>query len=154
MPDYYSECEDGFVALLQTLTTYFPNSWQVSDDDSNLMRGAENFVVVRPGAFPTTRISDQARYFHWEILFDLDVRFVEYKKSWDKFKEVRSAIINLVYSNPTLGNTLGVFDVALDSREQAQYLKFSDDINAKPNFIIQTMRAIVTQRVEFTGGEF
>jgi len=153
MTDYYSECEDGFVALLQTLTSFFPHTWQVSDDDSNLMKGADTFVIVRPGAFPTTQITDQMRDIHWEIMFDLDVKFVEYKKSWDRFKEIRSAIINLVYANPTLQNTLGVFTVSLDSREQAQYLQFSET-EAKPNFIIQTMRATVIQRVVFAGGEF
>jgi hypothetical protein len=154
MPDYYLECEDGFITLLQTLTPFFEHAYQVSDDDANIHRGGDNFVIVRPGAFPITRVSDQVHDMHWEIMFDLDVRFKEYKKSWDRFKEVRSAILNLLYSNPTLGDTPGVYDVIVDSREIAQYLRFSDVPDAKPNFIIQTMRAIVTQRVTFTGGEF
>jgi len=154
MTDYYSECEDGFVALLQTLSTFFKHDWQVSNDDSNLARGAEYFVIVRPGALPHTIVSDQQREFHWEIIFDLDVKFTEYKTSWNKFKEVRSAIINLVFSNPTMLDTPGVFSVNIDSSERAQYLKFSEGPKAIAAFIIQTMRATITQLVKFEGGEF
>jgi hypothetical protein len=154
MTDFYVECETGIVTLLQTLTTFFPHDWQVSDDDTNIMKGAEYFVIVRPGAFPYFRRTEQLSTIGWNVTIDLYVSYKEYKQSWNKFKAVRSAIFNLLMESPTLNDTLGVIRVDLTGDEQAQYLKFSEAPEAKPNFIVQTMRAIVTQYIQHSSSEF
>ena len=154
MTDFYSECETGLVTLLRSLTTYFVHDWQVSDDDAVITRGAEYFAVVRPGAFPYTRQTERLSIVNWTVVMDIYVRYVEYKTSWNKFKAFRSAIFNLLMMYPTLNDTAGVIQVDLTSDEQAQYLKFSDAPEAKPNFIIQTVRAVIAQYIYYSTGEF
>lgn len=155
MTDFYRECEDGIIALLRTLTTYFPNEWQVSDDDSTLMKGAVYAVIVRPGRFPTVpRSADDLLMVNWDTVTDLYVAYTNYKESWNKFKALRSDVINLLWSHPTLEDVPGVMHVEITGEEQAQYLKFSDAPDAKPNFIVQTVRITTSQLVRITGGEF
>jgi len=154
MTDFYSECETGLVTLLRSLTTYFVHDWQVSDDDSVIMRGGEYFAIVRPGAFPYTRQTERLSIVNWTVVMDICVRYVEYKASWNKFKAFRSAIFNLLMEYPTLNGTAGVISADLTGSEQAQYLKFSDAPDAKPNFIIQTVRAVIAQYIQYSAGEF
>lgn len=154
MTDFYSECETGLATLLKTLTTYFKHDWQVSDDDLVVKRGADYFVVVRPGAFPYTRQTEQLSTVNWTVVIDLYVRYVEYKTSWSKFKAFRSDIFNLLMEYPTLNGVAGVVSVDMTSDEQTQYLEFSDAPGAKSNFIIQTVKVIITQYIHYSDGEF
>jgi hypothetical protein len=153
-PDFYCECEAGLMTLLRSLTTYFKHDWQVADDDSVLMKGAEYFAICRPGAFPFTRQTEQLATVNWSVVVDLYVAYKDYKESWNKFKAFRSAIFNLLMEHPTLNDTPGVVRADLTGDERAQYLKFSDAPDATPNFIIQTVRAIITQYIHYSEGEF
>lgn len=154
MTDFYSECEAGLTTLLKTQTTYFAHDWQVSDDDSVIMQGAEYFAVVRPGAFPYTRQTERLSTVNWTVIMDLYVSYKDYKTSWAKFKAFRSAIFNLLMANPTLGGAAGVVRVDMTSDEQAQYLKFSDAPDARPNFIVQTVKVIIAQYVLVADTDF
>lgn len=154
MTDFYSECETGLVTLLRSLTTYFVKDWQVSDDDTVIMKGGDYFAVVRPGAFPYTRQTEKLATVNWSVVMDLYVRYDDYKKSWNKFKAFRSAIFNLLMEHPTLNDTPGVVRADMTGDERAQYFKFSNAPDAIPNFIIQTVRAVITQYIHYSEGEF
>ena len=151
--DFYKQCEDGLAARLRTLTTYFKLPQQVRDDDTVISGGAGNYVIYRPGAFPilgslqTKKIMDM----QWEITIDLYVYYTNYKESWNKFKEVRAAMLFCVHEDQTLGNTLNVRYATLSSSENAQYFRFANSTeSAKPNYIIQTMKVAIVQRVRFS----
>lgn len=150
--DHYSQCESGLIALLQTMVDIFPHDWQVSDNEANRNLGADNFFIVRPGGFPNTPLSTQEVLFSWQIVGDLYVKYIEQAKSLRQFKAVRAAIIEMVYTHPTLDGRSNVQRVGIDSDELTQYFRF-DENSEKPNFIIQTMRVTALQRVLFSGGE-
>ena len=158
-PDPYGECENALKAVLLEITDYFENEWQVSNNDTNIARGGENFIVLRPGSFP---IADefqtgQIKDYDWSVTMDLYVRYTEYEESWNQFKAVRAAMIWKLSTNPLLKCTVepaksakNVWRVALASDESAQYFKFSETPDeATPSFIIQTMSVTIRQRVEF-----
>jgi hypothetical protein len=137
----------GLVTLLRTLTPYIVNDWQVSDDDTVIQKGADYFILVRPGAFPYQRQTERLSTVYWNVVMDLFVRYKDYKESWNKFKAFRAVVFSLLMENPTLGGAAGVVQVNLTGEEGPQYLKFSDVPDAKPNFIVQTVRAVIAQYV-------
>lgn len=151
--DFYAECENGLIALvLSKLPTLFPFSWTVATDDTVLSKGAENFLVVRPGRFPYRKGDEYAGWYDWEILGDLYIRYQQYKTSWDRFKQVRTELIHLAHMYPNLDNVAGVEHVSIESREKPMYFKL-DEGKIKSNFIIQTLEFTVRQYVVFAGGE-
>lgn len=152
--DYYSECENGLIALVKSkLPTVFPNEWSIANDDTIIARGGDNFLVLRPGKFPYNRGSEMEEgLYDWQILGDLYIRYVAYKTSWDRFKAVRSDLINLVHMYPNLNNTAGVLNVSLASNERPGYFKL-DETTAKASFIFQSLEFTVRQWVTFAGGE-
>lgn len=150
--DFYKQCEDGLAVRLRTLTTFFIKPTQVSDDDTVIAKGAGNYIIYRPGAFPilgslqTKKIMD----IQWEVTIDLYVYYTNYKESWNRFKEVRAAVFFCIHEDQTLGNTLNVRYATLSSSENAQYFRFAETVeSAKPNYIIQTMKVQIVQRVRF-----
>lgn len=151
--DFYKQCEDGLAVRLRTLTTYFKTAQQISDDDTVISQGAGNYIIYRPGAFPilgslqTKKIMDM----QWEVTVDLYVYYTNYKESWNNFKAIRAALFFCIHEDQTLGNTLNVRYATLSSGENAQYFRFSNSPeNAKPNYIIQTMKVVIVQRVRFS----
>lgn len=145
MTDFYQQCEDGLIAKLQTLTTYFPNSWQVTDDDTKIGKGGDHFAIVRPGSFPYTRQNGKLAEFEWHSTLVLHMRFTEYDTAWSLFKAFRSAVINLLINDPTLGSTPRVFGVIPSSSEEPGYMTDSEGNSA--NIIIQALDVAIRQRV-------
>ena len=150
--DFYKQCEDGMVKKARGLTSFFENSWQVSDDDTVLSKGADYFIIYRPGAFPILRDMQTKKFLDvvWNITVDFYVRYKAYKESWDKFKSLRAAVFYIFNSDSNLSNTPNVFDVVFSSSENAQYFRYANSPEeAKPNFIIQTGNIAISQRVVF-----
>lgn len=157
--DYYQICEDALADCLRTLTTHFPHSWQVSDDDTVLGQGADNFIIYRPGAMPVTPISTAETIvvdITWQIIGRLHTKYTSYKDAWTIFKAVRKGIINVILPNYSLvtpdnpAGTTGVWRVNLTSGEGAQYFFFDEPKpGVRPNFIIQDMVYSITQRCTF-----
>jgi hypothetical protein len=144
MTDHYSVVEAAVMTKIRTLTEFFPNAWQVNDDDTVIQRGANTFAIFQPDAFPGTRANGLEVDINWTVLFDLYVRYSTRKESLPRFKAVRSALINLLHP-ASLNKTPGVRRVVLQANGGLQ----QDLPGDNPNFIIQTMTAIVTQRVSF-----
>jgi hypothetical protein len=157
--DFYQECEDGLVETLQSLTDYFPEKYQVSDDDSvlakgtKLTNGASYYAIIRPGQFPDTPAGEKVTRYDWEVIVDFYVRYTNYKQSWKRYKEFRNAIIHLLKINQTLGDTPGVERVTFGSGEQPAYFNQESEIQRKPNFIIHTTTVTIRQLCFFEGGD-
>lgn len=151
--DFYKQCEDGLANRLRTgMADFFKKPTQVSDDDTVIAGGAGNYIIYRPGPFPilgslqTKKIMDM----QWEVTVDLYVYYTNYKDSWNRFKEVRAAMFFCVHEDQTLGNTPNVRYATLSSSENAVYFRFAETAeSAKPNYIIQTMKVAIVQRVRF-----
>lgn len=150
--DFYGQSENGLKVVLQSLTTVFLHSWQVSNDDTVIARGGDVFAILRPGAFPifARQATGKQVDYDWNVTVDVYIRYTSYETSWALFKQVRAEIIWRLGCDPTLGNTPNVWGVSLSAEEGAAYFKFAESSeNATPNFIIQTMQAVIRQRVEF-----
>lgn len=159
--NFYKQCQNALINVLKTglgsgatgtghLIT--PDE-QISDDDTIIMLGHDYFFIVRPGSFPSTDLNDSISDFQWNIKGELYVRYIEYKTSWEKFADFRNALIHVTKNHPTLGGGLGVAKVSIEAEADPDYFSFSADPDAQPNFIIQTVNVVATQRVEFSGGE-
>lgn len=152
--DYYGQCEDALTNRLRTLTTYFPQEWQVSNDDSNIARGANTFVILRPGRFPFDSKTMQEKDFTWYVMGRLYVKYTEYKEAWTRFKAIRAALINLIFPDYSLTvggvGTPGVWRTSLSSEADALYFYFDEPKpGVRPNFIIQDLTFTIVQRVKF-----
>ena len=147
--DPYKLVEDGFVAKMRAKVSELAEfDYQVASDDTVIARGADYFLVYRPGAFPTDDVDEDQDDFTWHINCDLFIRYKEYQTSWDIFKVVRWKIIKAVRSDRSLGSIAGVYKTRITSPEQPQYFALEEKA-VKPNFIIQGFQVEVTQRVEF-----
>jgi hypothetical protein len=143
MTDHYSLCEAAVMTKLRTLTAFFPNAWQVSDDDSVIQNGADYLAIFQPDAFPQTRIDGQDAFFNWAVIFDLYVRYSTRKESLPRFKAIRSALINLLHPTALNSANLNVSRIVLSANGGLQ----QDLAGDNPNFIIQTLNVVITQRV-------
>ena len=148
--DFYGICESALVTRLRTLTDHFPHSWQVSDDDTVLGQGAENFIIYRPASYPVADISMGEKDITWGVICRLHVKYRDYKTAWTVFKNIRKDIINLIVPDYSLQGAQGVWRVGLSSDEDAMYFYFDEPkAGVRPNFIIQDMRVSITQRCGF-----
>lgn len=148
--DHYQNVENGLATKLRTLTDLFEKPWQVSDDDTVLAKGADNFIVYRPGSFPVTKVSDFRYDVDWNITADLYVRYKTYRESWANFRRARAAIIDLIFTHPRLGGV--AYYTIVSSGEGALYFKFEENASV-PNFIIQTLTFTIRQHVIFEDKE-
>ncbi len=151
MTDHYSLVEAALLTKLRTLTSYFPVSagksagWQVSDDDAVFSQGADYFIIARPGPFNTQPRGLLANA-EWHVNVIIYVRYTEYKTSWARFKTFRSDIFNLLYGDPTLGKTSGVWNVAMSSASDAGRLL---DTQGNPtNWLAQALDITISQRIK------
>jgi hypothetical protein len=141
----YVECKDGFIAKGRSLTSLFPKSFQVSDDEQNIKRGGEYFIVTIPSSFQSARADAHSKFMTWIVLFDFYVRFTTKAESIRKFETARDQIITLYHSDPWLLKTPGVDSVLINAAGEV----LQDLPGSNPNFIIQTMSASIVQRVKY-----
>jgi hypothetical protein len=161
--DPYTQCQDGVMALMQTLTAYFPNTWQVSTNEFNLTKGSNinYFMLFAPGKFPAVApanglsVSRNARIrtYDWNILAGLYSRFLDYEKAVSSFTAVRGAIFNLVGNNPSFlfHKTIsvpGVTGLTVEGQNDMIYLQRTKT-QSLPDYCYQSLRFIVRQTVTF-----
>jgi hypothetical protein len=151
MTNFYGQCKDGLIAKLRTLTSYFPAGtgkaagWQVSSSDLVISEGGEYFAIVRPGAFPSRRVSGKLKDVEWHCTVLLHYRFSKAETVWNEYELFRSDIFNVINADPTLGGTPNVWDVVMDSSEEPGYL--ADSEGNTQNVIVQTCDVAITQRI-------
>lgn len=142
----FVQCKDSFITKGRTLSTLFPKSHQVSDDDGNIKRGGEYFIVTLPSTFSSKSPEALAKDMTWIILFDLYVRYTTKTESLRKFEIARDQVIQFYHSDPWLNQTPGVSNVLINATGEV----LQDTAGDNPNFIIQTMSASILQRVKLS----
>jgi hypothetical protein len=139
----FVQCKAAFISRGQKLTGLFPKTYQVSDDEENIKRGAEYFIVTLPSTFSSVPADARSKYMTWIVLFDLYVRFSEKTTSVRKFETARDLVIEHYHADPWLEKTPGVDSVTINAAGEV----LQDIAGDNPNFIIQTMSASIRQRV-------
>lgn len=139
----YVQCKDAFISRGRKLDELFPKSFQVSDDEQNIKRGGDYFLVTIPSTFSSVPADSHSKYMTWVVLFDLYVRFTTKAESSRKFEAARDLVINHYHSDPWLEKTPGVDSININAAGEV----LQDIAGDNPNFIIQTMSASIRQRV-------
>ena len=148
----YTLIRDGFITKAKTLTQYFPQPWSVSDDASNVNRGAKFLMILRPGAAPIAPVaglqSKKLYRISWQISFDLQVKYVSFKESWSEFTDLRDAVLNLfVFTmDQSIPGTFGIWDVSITAPEPPGQAP----PEGAPTWLGQTLIATLVQQLDLT----
>lgn len=140
MLDVYRKAEDFLInGLLTDLPTVFANQWQIGKDESAILRGADIFLILRPGSMSYVYMGDgrQIVDFDIEVIGDLFVRYSDREQAWESFRNARSMLLEWVLEQNAKEHD-DIYRIAMSANGQAQYLKF-DDRQTYPNFIFQTI---------------
>jgi hypothetical protein len=173
--DPYTLVEAGIADRLRSAlkADYFTNpttsdvqEWQVTDNDSELHRGANYFIVTRPGAFSQVTgdyNSGEIQTIEWETFLRLYVRYQEKAEQWSLLKPFRAAVLRTVLKYRFLGKitingdeipeVLAVDRVrSIQPSEPASYFwlfRQQQESGMPPNFMYQPLRVVTRQRVRF-----
>jgi hypothetical protein len=139
----FVQCKNAFIAKGQDLESLFPKPYQVSDDEQNIRRGGDYFIVTIPSTFSSSPADARSKYMTWIILFDLYVRYTTKAESARRFEQARDTVIEFYHSDPWLAKTPGVDNVTINAAGEV----LQDIAGDNPNFIIQTLSASIRQRV-------
>ena len=154
--DFYGQCKTALSGVLTTnLTAYLTETWQITDNEFDLHRGANHFILFRPGAIPAPADSEQdgeILEMHWQVIVNVFVRFQEKSLQWSQFEAFRGAVW-YVLANPrntiTLNNNIWRV-LSVISGEEASYWRFlNTPADSQPNFMTQPLTTTVKQRVVF-----
>lgn len=154
--DFYKQCQDVLSAMLQSyMPSYFVKDWQLTDNEYDVKRGADFFVVFRPGAIPLPFDSErdgEKLEMHWQTTLNLFVRYIEAKSQWSTFTTFRDLVwYHLMHPNHSLELPNNIWRVlSVTSPEEPVYWS----LNAAPNkanesFMFQPLTATVKQSVVF-----
>jgi hypothetical protein len=173
--DPYADVEKGIADRLRSALklVYFTNpqtstvqDWQVSDNDSDLHRGADYFIITRPGAFSQIAAeykSGEIQTVDWETYLRLYVKYFEKADQWSLLKPFRAAVLQVVMKYRFLdsvtinGDALpAVNNVdrvrSLGPTEPAGYFWLFQQQASQglpPNFLYQPLRVVTRQRVRY-----
>jgi len=142
MTEPYTAAVGALMTAVRTLTTYFPNAWQVSYNHSDVTRGAEYFFFCTPSAFPNTRLDGREKLYQWQTDVDIYMRYITEAESIPKFIAFRGAIITLLHTPRVLKN-VNVTRVTVVSSNKLQ----QDIPGRNPNFLIQALTVTTEQIV-------
>jgi hypothetical protein len=150
--DNYLAVISAWASLLRTITTYFPETWQVSiADDSILGRGANFLAVLNVGSFPKTDISAQDARIDWQIYTDVYARYVNEADTSVGLSALRSEVIAVhLHNRDDLGADVGVMGSSLDASNQVQYVMSAGQPNSGPVFKTQRLILVANQYVDQT----
>jgi hypothetical protein len=137
----YTVLRNGFMTKARTLTNYFVQSWQVTDDEADVNRGAKYYMILRPGAVPIAPFRA-----NWNITIDLQVKYINFKSSWNEFTMLRDAVLNkFVFTmDPSIPGTFGVWDVSITAPDPPG----QKPPEGAPAWVGQQMVAILTQQID------
>lgn len=145
----YAEIANGFMAKARTLTQYFKHSWQVTDNDADANRGADYYIILKPGSLPVgpvpNAVTKKMYRVEWNIIFDMQLRYKEYKTSWSNFAKMRDDLFNLfVFTiDKSLPGVNGIWDINITAPEPPG----QKPPEGAPTWIGQQMIAVVTQDI-------
>ena len=148
----YTTIRDGFMTKARTLTQYFVQSWQVTDDEADVNRGAKFYMILRPGAAPITPVAGletkKIYRINWNITFDLQVKYKDFKTSWNEFTALRDSVLNkFVFTlDQSIPGTFGVWNVAITAPDPPG----QKPPEGAPTWVGQQLVAIITQQIDLT----
>ena len=149
----FSLIKAGFMTKARTLTDYFPHSYQVTDDEADVNRGAVNYMILRPGAVPIATVpglgnSKKIYEANWNIVFDLQVKYKSFKTAWTDFGTIRDAVLNkfVFTTDPSLPGVLNVWNVSITAPDPPGQKPPA----GTPTWIGQQLIAIVTQKIDIS----
>jgi len=154
--DFYGIAETGSITLLKTeLTSFFPNGAKqvTASDDTILDNGNDYYAITYPGNFPVVDTASSFRIYDWEIQLDILARWkTNNAAAWAAFKDLRSAVINLVNHTEkghTLGKTNYVKSAILGAEERPRYIpvRGTDENNPTFSHIGQVCIVTVTMQI-------
>ena len=155
--DYYQQCETALADFFKaSLPDQFPEEFQVTDNEADLLRGKDYYLLFRPGAIPdrpATFQSGSFTYLDWRVNVHLFTRYKEKKMQWPQFKRFRALVMYVMEINQMLPNNGNVEKiVSYSAPEDAQYWKFRNTpVDADPNMMTQPFSVVVRQRVAHNG---
>lgn len=155
--DFYSQCETALASFFtDSLPDIFKKDFQVTDNEADLLRGADYYILFRPGALPDRPVTFQSgsfTYLDWRVTVNLFTRYVEKKLQWPQFKRYRALVLYVMEVNQFLPNNNNVEKiVSYSASEDAQYWKFNNTpAEAAPNMMTQPLSVVVRQRVAHNG---
>jgi len=148
MADQFSLCLAEYKTQLATLNDlYFPAAeglpagWQVSEDDTTPLQGADYAIVLKPGTFAQTS-QGVNEYNEWGVITVLYMKYPSYSDLWPRFRIYRNSILELRTTHPLKNH--GIEDQTFRAREDAGYL-----INSQGDYtqlVVQTLECIIKQR--------
>jgi hypothetical protein len=146
MTDYYALIKSAFMVKARTISPYIVQSWQVTDDDTDANRGADCFMIFRPGSVGLApQNTKKIIKVDWTLIFDMQIRYKNYKTSWSLFEEFRTAILNkFVFTDDPFLDIPFFEDLVIQASEEPGQKPANV---ASPTWIGQTLRAIITQRI-------
>jgi hypothetical protein len=155
--DYYSQCEEALATFLRSsLPDQFEHTWQVTDNESDLLRGANYYILFRPGAIPDRPVTFQSgsfTYLDWRVNVNLFTRYVQKSLQWPQFKRFRALVLYVLETQqflPGNGNVEKI--VSYSAPDDALYWKFNNTpAEADPNMMTQPLAVVVRQRVVHNG---
>jgi len=144
--DLYGDCKTAFMAKARTITSHIEHDWQVTDDDSDVNRGADCFMIFRPGSstmepYKTKKII----VARWELIFDMQIRYKTYKTSWNLFETFRTAIFNKFVFTETPFLDIPYFEDLIIRADQRPGQSPPDVV--VPAWLGTTMTAVITQSI-------
>ena len=151
--DYYQQCEDALKSFIaDNLSDYFVHDWQLTDDETDLLRGADVFILFRPGSKPEAPATFQTSsftYVDWRVNCNLFVKWIIKKQQWPTFKRMRALVWFVLENNQWLPNNANVEKVvSIGFPEEPFYWKFKNTSeSADPNMMAQPMFVVVRQRI-------
>ncbi len=154
--DYYSLIEDAIGDLLkQELSDILKKDFQVTDNESDMQRGADYYILFRPGSIPPTDAAFNTQKFvdlEWTVIANLFTRFATQKVQWPQFKHFRALVWWVLKSKPFLPQVGNVRRISsISAPDDATYWKFiGTSESTQPDMMTQALRIIVQQRIMFT----
>jgi len=147
--DWFSLCEKGVHDKLKTLTKIKQEKSQMSyGDDSIFAQGYKFFVRTKPGSYSSRKASTSQIEYIWVVVLEIYAKHdTSLEKTWMNFREFRSDCDNVLQHDNTLGHTLGVQEVSVDTESEPQYVNFVEGDKSVPIFLMQTLQVSVRQRV-------
>jgi hypothetical protein len=143
--------------IVATMPTYFAHDWQVSINEKDKWEGGDYFLIFQPSrwslASPLNKPLHLDKTIMWTLNANLYVRFKDLKHSWPKYEQVMSSLTYWFFSNPGLsfnGNTYVKWCLGTNLIPTADpVFWFKNKAESVPNFIYQTLRFTITQKVSF-----
>ena len=156
MKNNYADVEMAVAKLIASLTEIFKVGAVTRGDFSPMTQGFDRVCVLIPGAFASERVGGNVMDTTWGVSADIFQRYAQPEKAFADFNEMRSAVIDMIETHPSLHLTdvqvAGVYSTTVAGGDEPSFVT-KEGTNVTTH-IVQTLNIQVKQMIEYTGGEF